>query len=389
MRRVVALVVCAALAVVGFAAGCGGTFKMPTETPKTEFPTDKSYQLQAVWSGQIGIKDLLLIQGNAPQLFLLTNTGGSTTAPRGDIVSVGRFRPTGQPPPISDIHFLTLFNPVALCSGGDGVSGRKNRIYVLDAGDTCIARTNSSGSCEATRVVDYAHYWRVREFGLLAGDTISSFSDTTVASVQGVAADETGRVYVSCLAIILKSDPLNPSIRTRLFEWRIYRYLRGSRYPGIFPPDPRMPGSNWYRDTTWEVRQPEGAGSGFVDDPRGIDWSPYALGAVYAADHGLDRVQRLSDRQSSTALLSPIDGPPFLRLSGPEDVAVDLEGFVYVVDANNRRVVRFDPLGFYVQRVDIEPDSSSLEQPTCVAADDSLVYVGDAGAGIVVRYKRR
>jgi hypothetical protein len=52
-------------------------------------------------------------------------------------------------------------------------------------------------------------------------------------------------------------------------------------------------------------------------------------------------------------------------------------------------VLRFDSSGDFVQRVDIEPDSLQLVDPVTVAADDSIVYIGDPGRGRITRYRRR
>ena len=68
-----------------------------------------------------------------------------------------------------------------------------------------------------------------------------------------------------------------------------------------------------------------------------------------------------------------------------------------VTDTGNKRVLRFDNTPAYIQRVNIEKDAfgDTLRNPVTVAADDSLVYIGDAGQGPgtgtarVIRYKRR
>jgi hypothetical protein len=66
-------------------------------------------------------------------------------------------------------------------------------------------------------------------------------------------------------------------------------------------------------------------------------------------------------------------------------------GFMYVVDRGNRRVLRFDPLGDYVQRVNVELDldADSLRVPIAVSADDTLAYVADHLTGKVASYKKR
>jgi hypothetical protein len=391
MRR--ALVWLALAVLAGGFAGCGGNFTLPTESKGRLIPSDKSYQMQATWTGMDGVRDILLTQGTGTQLFLLFNQGGVGTAPRGQVFSYARLKPGGPQNPIPGIEFPTVFNPVALCAGGDGVGSTSNRIFVLDQGDTCLARANpATGSCDTTggwtyKITDLSLYWRVREYGLLGGDTISSFTDTSMAFVNGVAADAQGRVYVAGMAIVYVADIQDPRILTRTFLWRIHRYLRGPKYPGI--PDPSMPGSDWHRDTSWVVQN--GSGIGTVQDPRGIYWGSYGGGGLYAADYGKNWVQRLDDLLSSTGSLQIDGSTTSLPFSGPLDVVGDPQGFVYVADEGNRRVLRYDASGTYVQRVDIELDAYGREllSPVTVAADDSLVFVGDVGLAEVIRYKRR
>ena len=376
-----------AIALATIASGCGSSFPLPTERRiGREIPTDKSYQMLATWTGMAGITDILLTQGGGAQLFLLFNHGGTGTAPRGEV----RGYPLTRPVPYGDIDFPMLFNPVALCAGG-------NRVFVLDQGDTLIAHTNplthlygdTTGGF-ANPVKQLGYYWRVRQYGLLGGLTdTSSFTDTTVAFVRGVAADDQGNVYVSGIGIILVPDPSDARFHNRTFLSRIYKYLRGPRYPGVEPPDPNMPGADWHRDTTWVIE--EGSGVGTLVDPRGLHWSAAGGPALYAAEVGNNRAQRLSDRLPNAGFYALDGAQSGQTFSAPTAVSVDAMGYVYVTDTGNRRVLRFGPEQEYVQRVDVEPDASGqpLRNPTAAAANDSVVYVADPGAAEVIRFKRR
>ena len=398
MRR--SLAVLALLVVAGGFAGCGGNFELPTENRNKAIPSDKSYQMVATWTAMNGIRDILLTQGTGTQLFLLFNHGGTGTASRGEVLAYARLKPSGPQAPLPGIVFQGLFNPVALCAGGDGAGRPANRVFILDQGDTTLARVNPLthqygdttglktdllGKWRLNDVSNLGLYCRVREYGLLGGDTVSTFIDTTMAIVHGIAADAQGRVYVSGAQIVFVRDVLNPNLRERTLLWRINRYLRGPREPGGY--DYFMPGSNWHLDMTWLVG--DGSGIGTVQDPRGTFWGPYGGGAVYTADFGKNWIQKLSDLSPSTGLFA-IDQAG-LSLVGPLDVTADLQGFIYLVDAGNQRVLRFDGTGGYVQTVNVELDAfgRSLSGPVTVAADDSLVFVGDAGLAEVIRYKRR
>jgi len=369
--------------------GCGAELPLPYEVPTGEIPPDDSYQVIDVWRHDpgagvdlSGIRDILITQGSGSQLFMVFNHGGAGLAPRGRVSAY----PFTRPVPIVGIDFPGLFSPVAIASGG-------GYVFVLDQGDTCLGRAEpTAGTCNApgwnNRVTNYDAYWRVRRYGLLGGITdTTTFTDTTVAFVQGVAADDQGRVYVSGTAIIYIVDPNDSRFRTRTFQFRVYRYIRGPRYPGVTPPDRNMPGCDWHRDTTWVAE--EGSGIGTLIDPRGLFWSGSTGPALYAADFGKSVAQRLSVNLPSTGLyaLDGADsGQPF---TGPTDVAVDLAGFVYVLDAGTRRVVRHSPAGSFVQVVNFSgQDGDSLADPVSAAVNDSMVYVGDA-TGKVIRYKRR
>ncbi len=393
MRRRRAVLVAAGAAAA--LAGCGGKFVMPTENRERVIPADQSYQMVATWTGMQDIRDILLTQGQGTQLFLLFNHGGTGTAPRGEVGIFARLKATGPQAPVGGITFNTLFNPVALCAGGDGAGAPGSRVFVLDQGDTTLARVNPlthvygdttglsttlRGKWRLNEVSDLGLYWRVREFGLLGGDTIATFTDTSMAFVNGVTADAQGRVYVSGAAVDWVPDVLNPTVFTRAFLWRITRYVRGGG-------DPFMPGSAWHRDNTWIVR--EGSGVGTVMDPRSLFWGPYGGGAVYTADFLKNWFQKLTDTSPVAGL--EIDQAEGLSLTGPLDVTADLQGFIYGADTGNQRVLRFDASGTYVQRVDVERDaySQTLQAPVAVAADDSLVFVGDRGLGEVIRYQRR
>jgi hypothetical protein len=200
MRR--ALAVLALLVVVVGFVGCGGSFKLPTENRNKTIPSDKSYQMVATWTGMDGIRDILLTQGMGTQLFLLFNRGGTGTAPRGEVLAYARLKPSGPQTPLPGIVFQGLFNPAALCAGGDGASSAGNRVFVLDQGDTLLARVNPvtliygdttgitttlRGKWRPSNVSNLGLYWRVREYGLLGGDTISTFTDTSMATPRGVS----------------------------------------------------------------------------------------------------------------------------------------------------------------------------------------------------------
>lgn len=404
MRRILACLLLALLASIPL--GCGGKFELPTEHPKQIVPTDQSYAMLSTWKGMNGVQDLVITQGQGNQLFVLFYDGVTDppTAPIRPHGGVLLF-PLTNPNPIGPPYFegmRTLFKPVAIAAG-------RNLLFVLDQGDSCKAKYDSRrGTCEPdqevtpasdtttvprhpfqSQVLDYSSTWRVREYTLGGGDTLSTFTDTTVAQPYGIAVDDAGRVYVSCLAVFLDSLQTNKSIRTRKFVSRIYRYVRGQKYPGI--PDVNMPGTvSWYRDTTWKIL--DGSGSSSISDARGIAVTRQGVNPLYVADRGNNAAKSISTQ---------IDDLPFLKVDGsetgatfnhPEGIAADLAGFFYVVDRDNQRVLRYSASpATYVQRVDMEANSDGLplQDPVRIAVDDSLAYIADRGRGQIIRYKRR
>ncbi len=392
MRRLLQL---ALLAAIGLAAGCGGKFTLPTERRVVAVvPTDKSYAMLKTWYGMDGIRDVRITRGTGAQLFMLFNHGGSggPATPRGE-VKLYRFT---QPVPIGSPIFeplRTLFNPVALASA-------QGKLFVLDEGDSCMAKYDPlRNTCEAdtihngrrSMIFDYTATWRVREYPLVGGDTVSTFTDTTFAYVQGVAADEAGYLYVSGLAVVLDTLQTDQRIRTRKFISRIYRYARGPKYPGVVPNDVYMPGANWHRDTTWVVL--DGTGASSVQDPRGMMWTPVANGGLFVADKGNNKAKLIATFAPSVGI-SRMDGsetPTGTNFNSPINVAVDGSGFLYIVDRLNRRVLRYDTYGNYIQDINVEnnDDGLPLLDPIAVGVDDSLAYIADAGRAQVIRYKRR
>jgi hypothetical protein len=384
----------AALGALVALAGCGTKFDLPTERRENRaIPADKSYEKLAAWPGMDRVRDLLLTQKYGSQLFILFERATPDTFSHGE---ARRYALT-LPVPIPGTDMLQLNNPVALAAGGDGTGSPLNRVYVLDQGDTCEARANPvTHQCGdisngwSLGVSDLFHYWRVREYGLRGGDTLSTFTDTSMAFVRGVAADSRGRVYVAGMAIILVPDISNPRLLTRSFESRIYRYERGPRYPGVVPPDRRMPGANWHRDSTWVVV--EGSGVGSIMNPHGLEWMDSPSGsALYVSDYDKNWIQRMSDTQSSTGFyqIDAAETGTFLFQAG--DVAADASGFVYICDTGNRRVLRYDSAKEFVQRVDLAAVGGigPLVNPVAVAANDTVVFIADPGNSTVLKMVRR
>uniref|UniRef100_A0A832MLS0 6-bladed beta-propeller n=1 Tax=Eiseniibacteriota bacterium TaxID=2212470 RepID=A0A832MLS0_UNCEI len=360
-------------------AGCGTTFDLPTQSGGRVIPPDGSYQFQAAWEGMAGVQDVLLTQGAGAQLFVLFNYGGAGFAPRGEVAEYVLVRPERY----ANRPFAGLFNPVALAAGN-------NRVFVLDAGDTCLARRNpATQACDDTTggwrlgISDPDRYWQVREYDVI-GRGLGQFTDTTLAGVTGIAADAQGNVYVGGRAIIVLVNQDDSRLRYRLFQWRIYKYARGLRPDGKVDLNVLPPGA-WHRDTTFVIE--EGSGIGSVVEPRGLHWNAGGGNALYAADFGKNWVQKLADQGIGVGYFQLDGAQTDTLLQGPNDVYADENGYIVLVDGGHRRVLRYGPGGQYIQRVNTE--GPPLVEPVAVASNDSLAFVADRGAARILRYKRR
>jgi hypothetical protein len=233
-------------------------------------------------------------------------------------------------------------------------------------------------------ITDLAHYWKVVEYDLL-GAQKSSFTDTLMAFVSGVAADNQGNVYVSGLALIFL--PTNdPRLTERTFEYRVWRYQRGARGATI------PTGTGTAIRTSRSARAPASA---TAIDPRGIDWNEVVGPALFVADLGNFRGEKIRDGNTTlpdSRYYHTIDFDGAPDLTEPLDITSDQGGFFYIADATGAQVLRYDDAGpGYVQRVErrAEREPASAAASGDVAADKDYVYVGDTGRAEIIRYKRR
>jgi sugar lactone lactonase YvrE len=374
-RRACALFLASAtLAVTAW--GCGASYPLPTEHRAGRTVAGAgTYQMITTRRGLAGIRDILLTPSG--ELFLLFRSPGRVLK-----------YPPGLNAPLSTT-FPGLQNPAEMAFGA-------NQLFVLDQGDTAAARITLGESITyladcgpilgfSRPIADLSKYWRVQVYQL-NGASLGSFTDTLFLWVNGIAADAVGRVYVSGTIVYCNVDPFDSRIRTFDSQYRIYRYERGAAASGT------VIGDGWGRDTSYAVV--EGAGIGSTKDPRGMLWSLATGSALYFADAGNQEVQKFADPTSAGSSFKVAfggSGADDIHLSSPVDVSVDADGYLYVADLGNKRVLRYDPNGSFVQKVNIERDAAgdTLEGPVAVTADNEQVYVADSAHAGVVRYLRR
>ncbi|MDP3645512.1 MAG: peptidoglycan-binding protein [bacterium] len=132
-----------------------------------------------------------------------------------------------------------------------------------------------------------------------------------------------------------------------------------------------------------------GSGDGQVNIPRGI--AVDAQGYVYVADTANHRIQKfdsngtfLTKWGTQGLLPNSLDG----QFYGPVDVAVDVQGSVYVVDNANNRIQKFNSNGTFLAKWGSQGNGNSqFSSPSGIGLDSSgNVYVADYGNNRIQKF---
>lgn len=100
----------------------------------------------------------------------------------------------------------------------------------------------------------------------------------------------------------------------------------------------------------------------------------------------LDEDERLSIPTlfENKAVITEFTGTEQKKLNDPQDIFYDKNGFYYVADTGNNRVLKLDK-NFKVLGEITEADGTSLSSPTGVSADEyGDVYIADSGNGRII-----
>jgi tetratricopeptide (TPR) repeat protein len=100
-------------------------------------------------------------------------------------------------------------------------------------------------------------------------------------------------------------------------------------------------------------------------------------GSLLLSEFQANRIVRLASDGAIQGYIGDASGPG--RLVGPQYLAVDDDGFIYVSDMGFSRVVKFDAEGRFVLAFGTRsPEFGGLKMPTGLALLNGLVYVADA-----------
>jgi hypothetical protein len=196
------------------------------------------------------------------------------------------------------------------------------------------------------------------------------FQDPDWVSIRGLASDQLRNLYVSGDARVLISQPPNPDEID--IQTVVYKYA---------PP---------YRTAARDTVTEQGTGIGTVQNAHAIAWND---GMMYVTDTGKDWVQKLDATRKNYGLFK-VDGTeadsaatPF---RGPQGVAADGQGYFYVVDTGNRRVLRYTVDGAFDQVVNqVGPDGmlAPVSASAGLVQSSLYLYVADPTAHLINVYR--
>jgi DNA-binding beta-propeller fold protein YncE len=112
---------------------------------------------------------------------------------------------------------------------------------------------------------------------------------------------------------------------------------------------------------------------------------PYDLargkgGRMYLSEYRGGRISVLNERGEWQAYIGS-RGRGDGMFVGPQNIAVDEEGYLYVVDYGNRRISKFDPDGVFILSFGAKSgEFSGFLSPTGIAVREGRVYVADNAA---------
>ncbi|MDR2258673.1 MAG: NHL repeat-containing protein [Treponema sp.] len=184
------------------------------------------------------------------------------------------------------------------------------------------------------------------------------------------------------------------------------RYIEAGRYPGVYEEN------TLYRQPTAVLPLEDGSAwivaygsneivrvdvNGVIKDRRrgplnGFD-RPYDLvkgqgDRLYLSEYRGGRVSVLDSRGEWLSYIGE-RGRGEGRFVGPQNLAVDEEGYLYVVDYGNQRISKFDPDGAFILSFGAKTlDFPGFLSPTGIAVREGRIYAADSAARRIYMFDR-
>jgi DNA-binding beta-propeller fold protein YncE len=135
-------------------------------------------------------------------------------------------------------------------------------------------------------------------------------------------------------------------------------------------------------DANGVIKSRDRGGLAGYDRPFGLARLPD--GTLFVTEFNGDRVTRLAEGK---ALRFGSKGRDDGRLLGPQYAACDGEGYLYVTDYGNARVVKFDPDGNFILGFGAKVDAfPGFVSPAGLAEKDGVLYVADSYRKAIYRF---
>lgn len=131
------------------------------------------------------------------------------------------------------------------------------------------------------------------------------------------------------------------------------------------------------------ITQRMNGGSAGFDRPFAVQ--PWPGGGYIVSEFQANRLARLGPDGRVLGYIGESSGPG--RMAGPQYLALDADGFIYVSDVGFSRVAKFDPDGRFVTSIGARSvDFPGFAMPTGVAIRGDELYVADAARRTIYRF---